>query len=85
VTGHILALHLPAYDPDISSVMWFRDYAAYCAVATTSKGGLVAVCCRVRFPQGGGAEGYRTLADGEPAASCVCRGEVAAHAEARNV
>jgi hypothetical protein len=43
VTGHILALHLPAYDPDISNVMWFRDYAAYCGVATTGKGGLVAV------------------------------------------
>jgi hypothetical protein len=43
VTGHVLALHLPAYDPDVSNVVWFRDYAAYCGVATTSKGGLVAV------------------------------------------
>ncbi len=43
VTGHILALHLPAYDPDVSNAVWFRDYAAYCGVATTGKGGLVAV------------------------------------------
>ncbi len=43
VTGHVLALHLPAYEPDVSNVVWFRDYAAYCGVATTGKGGLVAV------------------------------------------
>jgi hypothetical protein len=42
-TGHISALHLPDYDPDISSAAWFRDYAAYCGIATTTKGGLVAV------------------------------------------
>jgi hypothetical protein len=43
VTGHITALHLPSYDPDVSDAVWFRDYAAYCGVATTGKGGLVAV------------------------------------------
>lgn len=43
VTGHITALHLPSYDPDVSDAIWFRDYAAYCGVATTGKGGLVAV------------------------------------------
>ena len=42
-TGHITALHLPAYDPQVSDVVWFRDYAAYCGIATTGKGGLVAV------------------------------------------
>jgi hypothetical protein len=43
VTGHIAALHLPAYDPQVSDVVWFRDYAAYCGILTTTKGGLVAV------------------------------------------
>jgi hypothetical protein len=43
VTGHITALHLPSYDPDVSDAVWFRDYAAYCGVTTTGKGGLVAV------------------------------------------
>jgi hypothetical protein len=42
-TGHILALHLPAFDPAVSDAVWFRDYAAYCGIATTAKGGLVAI------------------------------------------
>lgn len=41
--GHITALHLPAFDPQVSEVAWFRDYAAYCGITTTAKGGLVAV------------------------------------------
>jgi hypothetical protein len=43
VTGRITALHLPAFDPQVSNVVWFRDYAAYCGIQTTSKVGLVAV------------------------------------------
>ncbi len=43
MTGHIAALHLPDFDPQVSDVVWFRDYAAYCGIATTAKGGLVAV------------------------------------------
>jgi hypothetical protein len=43
INGHITALHLPAYDPQVSDVVWFRDYAAYCGIATTGKGSLVAV------------------------------------------
>lgn len=42
-TGHVTALHLPDFDPQVSDVVWFRDYAAYCGIATTVKGGLVAV------------------------------------------
>jgi hypothetical protein len=42
-TGHITALHLPDFDPEVSDAVWFRDYAAYCGIATTVKGGLVAV------------------------------------------
>lgn len=42
-TGHVAALHLPDFDPIVSNVAWFRDYAAYCGVANTAKGGLFAV------------------------------------------
>jgi hypothetical protein len=47
VTGHIAALHLPDFDPQVSEVAWFRDYAAYCGIATTVKGGLVAVVTEI--------------------------------------
>ncbi len=46
-TGHITALHLPDFDPAVSDVVWFRDYAAYCGVATTAKGGLFAVVAQL--------------------------------------
>ena len=31
-TGHITAIKLPDYDPTVSNVVWFRDYAAYCGL-----------------------------------------------------
>ena len=37
VTGHIVALKLPDYDPSVSHVAWFRDYAAYCGVTASGK------------------------------------------------
>lgn len=37
VTGHLLALKLPDYDPGVSHVSWFRDYAAYCGVTASGK------------------------------------------------
>jgi hypothetical protein len=43
VTGHITVLHLPDFDFTVSDVVWFRDYAAYCGISTTAKGGLFAV------------------------------------------
>lgn len=43
VTGHITALHLPDFDAEVSNVVWYRDYAAYCGVATTARGGLFAI------------------------------------------
>jgi hypothetical protein len=43
VTGHIAALRLTDFDAAISNVTWFRDYAAYCGIGTTAKGGLFAV------------------------------------------
>jgi hypothetical protein len=36
-TGRVTALHLPDYDPGVSQVSWFRDYAAYCGVTASGK------------------------------------------------
>ena len=46
-TGHVTALHLPEFDPIVSQVVWYRDYAAYCGVATTAKGGLYAIVAQI--------------------------------------
>lgn len=46
-TGHITALHLPDFDTAISDAVWFRDYAAYCGIATTAKGGLYAIVAQL--------------------------------------
>src|ERR1700722_9622112 len=35
--GHVTALRLPDYDPGVSQVSWFRDYAAYCGLTSTGK------------------------------------------------
>ncbi|MGO8759679.1 MAG: hypothetical protein ACLQG3_16300 [Terracidiphilus sp.] len=37
VTGRVTALHLPDYDPGVSQVSWFRDYAAYCGLPPSGK------------------------------------------------
>ncbi len=36
-TGKVTALHLPDFDPSVSEVTWFRDYAAYCGLSTGGK------------------------------------------------
>jgi len=46
VTGHIVALRLPDYDPGVSQVIWFRDYGAYCGVTASGKS-LYAVVAQV--------------------------------------
>ncbi len=46
-TGHITPLHLPDFDSQISEVIWFRDYAAYCGLIPTLKGGVVAVVAQL--------------------------------------
>lgn len=46
VTGHIVALKLPHYDPGVSQVSWFRDYGAYCGVTASGKS-LYAVVAQV--------------------------------------
>lgn len=37
VTGRIAPLRMPDYDPAVSQVAWFRDYAAYCGVPSSGK------------------------------------------------
>src|ERR1700760_178069 len=37
VKGSVTALHLPDYDPSVSTVVWFRDYAAYCGLTASGK------------------------------------------------
>ena len=46
-TGHVTALHLPDFDALVSQAVWFRDYAAYCGIATTAKGGLYAIVAQI--------------------------------------
>jgi hypothetical protein len=46
VTGHVLALKLPDYDPGVSQVSWFRDYGAYCGLTASGKS-LYAVVAQV--------------------------------------
>lgn len=36
-TAHATVLRLPDFDPAVSQVVWFRDYAAYCGVNSTGK------------------------------------------------
>ena len=36
-TGKVTALHLPGFDPAVSQVVWFRDYAAYCGLSASRK------------------------------------------------
>jgi hypothetical protein len=46
VKGHTTPLKLPDYDPGVSRVNWFRDYAAYCGLTTNGKN-LYAVVAQV--------------------------------------
>jgi hypothetical protein len=46
-TGRVTALHLPEFDPIVSQIVWFRDYAAYCGIASTAKGGLLAIVAQI--------------------------------------
>jgi len=46
VTGHVVVLKLPDYDPGVSRVTWFRDYGAYCGVTSSGKS-LYAVVAQV--------------------------------------
>lgn len=45
-TGGVTALKLADYDPGVSQVSWFRDYAAYCGVTPAGKS-LMAVVAQI--------------------------------------
>lgn len=45
-SGKVTALRLPDFDPAVSEVVWFRDFAAYCGLNTSGKQ-LVAVVAQV--------------------------------------
>lgn len=36
-SGHVTILRPPDFDPAVSEIVWFRDYAAYCGVHATAK------------------------------------------------
>jgi hypothetical protein len=42
----VTALKLPDYDPGVSQISWFRDYAAYCGLTASGKS-LYAVVAQV--------------------------------------
>ena len=58
-SGHITPLHLPNFDPQVSEVVWFRDYAAYCGLVPTLKGGVMATVVELGSHK---AVGQRVLA-----------------------
>jgi hypothetical protein len=37
VKGSVTALHLPDFEPAISDVIWYRDFAAYCGLTASRK------------------------------------------------
>lgn len=37
ITGRISILHLPDFDPAVSEVVWFRDFAAYCGLTANGR------------------------------------------------
>ena len=47
MTGKITVVRLPEFDAAVSNVAWYRDYAAYCGIGTTAKGGLFAMVAQV--------------------------------------
>jgi hypothetical protein len=71
MTARITVLHLPDFDPAISEVTWFRDYAAYCGINSTGKR-LYAVVAQlgVRRPVVAKALGKWT-ADDHPSPVCA--------------
>lgn len=36
LTGRVVQLNLPLFDPDVSLASWYRDYAAYCGLSDDS-------------------------------------------------
>jgi hypothetical protein len=36
-SGKVNPLHLPDFDPAVSDIVWFRDFAAYCGLSTSGR------------------------------------------------
>jgi hypothetical protein len=70
VSGHLIALKLPDYDPGVSRVIWFRDYGAYCGVTSSGKS-LYGVVAQVAARKPVIAKKLAPLADEHPSQT-VC-------------
>ncbi len=71
VTGHVVPLKLPDYDPGVSQVSWFRDYGAYCGVTASGKS-LYAVVAQVAARKPVLAKKMEAfVADGQPTSICA--------------
>ena len=84
ITGHITVIHLPDYDAAISNVVWFRDYAAYCGIGMSAKGGLLAMVAQVGTRKADCAEADWRLAAAKSLRSGLCACGVAEDAPARH-
>ena len=84
VTGHVVALKLPDYDPGVSQVSWFRDYGAYCGVTASGKS-LYAVVAQVAARKAVLAKKLARLRPAEPCRPGLRAGGVAAGAAADHV
>jgi hypothetical protein len=69
-TGRVTALKLPDYDPGVSQVSWFRDYAAYCGLTVSGKS-LYAVVAQIAARKPVLAKKLAAF-DAEDAAAPVC-------------
>lgn len=70
VSGHVIALKLPDYDPGVSRVIWFRDYGAYCGITASGKS-LYGVVAQVAARKPVIAKKLAPLADDHPS-QIVC-------------
>ena len=87
--GHVTAMKLPDYDPAVSQVIWFRDYAAYCGL-TSGGHQLYAVVAQVaaRRPILAKKIGPWTPTppvSGPPAAPCLRQSRLAARSPPRQL
>ena len=69
-TGHYAALKLPEYDPAVSTVAWYRDYAAYCGLSASGKQ-LYAVVAQLGARKPVLAKKLAAWAPGETASACI--------------
>ena len=69
VSGHVSALNLPEFDPEESSVTWYRDYAAYCGVSDDRKT-LYALVAQVGRRKPDLKQYLGAASDGGPEANC---------------